>query len=100
MIVVPILFIGIVNLAIGCNRSGRNLLVEDRSAREIIQSFKNDFDMNVAFGLRKMGINRRSGKRYDVEIIRNIHSPTTPLSGDIALYFTREEYDTSLDSSN
>ena len=62
MIVVPILFIGIVNLAIGCNRSGRNLLVEDRSAREIIQSFKNDFDMNVAFGLRKMGINRRSGK--------------------------------------
>ena len=76
MILVPILFIGIVNLAIGCNRSGRNLLVEDRSAREIIQSFKNDFDMNVAFGLRKMGINRRSGKRYDVEIIRNIHSPS------------------------
>ena len=76
MIVVPILFIGIVNLAIGCNRSGRNLLVEDRSAREIIQSFKNDFDMNVAFGLRKMGINRRSGKRDDVEIIRNIHSPS------------------------
>ena len=61
MIVVPILFIGIINVAIGCNRSGRNLLVEDRSAREIIQRFKNDFDMNVAFGLRKMGINRRSG---------------------------------------
>ena len=80
MIVVPILFIGIVNLAIGCNRSGRNLLVEDRSAREIIQSFKNDFDMNVAFGLRKMGINRRSGKRYDVEI-RNIHQVQTMIIG-------------------
>ena len=25
---------------------------------------------------------------------------TTPSSGDIALYFTQEEYDTSLESSN
>ena len=61
MIVFILLFV-IVNLAIGCHRSGRNLIVQDRSAKEIFTSFKNDFDMNVAFGLRKMGIDRRSGK--------------------------------------
>ena len=32
--------------------------------------------------------------------IKLVYSDTTPSSGDIPLFFTREEYDTSLESSN
>ena len=48
--------------SLGCQRQGRQLLIaQERSAKDIIQGLKNDFDMNVHFGLRKMGINRRTG---------------------------------------
>ena len=40
----------------GCNRGGRSLLAQERSAQDIIQSWKNDFDINVHFGLRKIGL--------------------------------------------
>ena len=49
----------------GCHRSGRHLIMpvaQERSAQEIMMGFKNDFDMNVHFGLRKIGINRQSGE--------------------------------------
>ena len=48
-----------------CQRTGRHLLMpgaQERSAQEIITSFKNDFDLNVYFGLRKIGISRETGK--------------------------------------
>ena len=64
----------VINLAIGCQRSGRSLIPQDRSAKEIIQTFRNDFNMNVAFGLRKMGIDRRSGKK--TLIIRSYQAPS------------------------
>ena len=40
----------------GCARGGRTLLAQERSAQDIIQSWKNDFDINVHFGLRKIGL--------------------------------------------
>ncbi len=40
----------------GCTRGPRALLAQERSAQDIIQSWKNDFDINVHFGLRKIGL--------------------------------------------
>ena len=52
--------------ALGCHRGGRSLLItaQERTARaeEILQNLKYDFDLNVHFGLRKIGINPRSGE--------------------------------------
>ena len=54
-----------------CQRTGRHLLMpgaQERSAQEIITSFKNDFDLNVYFGLRKIGISRETGKLSDCTV--------------------------------
>ena len=54
-----------------CQRTGRHLLMpgaQERSAQEIITSFKNDFDLNVYFGLRKIGISRETGKLSDFTV--------------------------------
>ena len=40
----------------GCTRGGRGLMAQERSAQDIIQGWKNDFDINVHFGLRKIGL--------------------------------------------
>lgn len=46
-----------------CQRNGRHLLMaQERSATDIIQGLKNDFDMNVHFGLRKIGLNRNTSE--------------------------------------
>ena len=52
----------------GCRRGGRSLLMQPRNAQEAILSFKNDFDMNVDFQLRKIGIvdPAASGKNSNV----------------------------------
>ena len=60
LLILPIFLVGD-----GCHRSGRHLIMpvaQERSAQEIMMGFKNDFDMNVHFGLRKMGINRQTGE--------------------------------------
>ena len=59
LLILPILLVD------SCQRTGRHLLMpgaQERSAQEIITSFKNDFDLNVYFGLRKIGISRETGK--------------------------------------
>ena len=61
LLILPIFLVGLD----GCHRSGRHLIMpvaQERSAQEIMMGFKNDFDMNVHFGLRKMGINRQTGE--------------------------------------
>ena len=62
LLILPILLVDC------CQRTGRHLLMpgaQERSAQEIITSFKNDFDLNVYFGLRKIGISRETGKLSD-----------------------------------
>jgi hypothetical protein len=48
----------------GCRRNGRSLLAQERSATEIFQDFRHDLNMNVDFGLRKIGINSKRGMQY------------------------------------
>ena len=58
-----------------CQRTGRHLLMpgaQERSAQEIITSFKNDFDLNVYFGLRKIGISRETGKLSDRTVLCSV----------------------------
>ena len=65
LLILPILLGDLVDC---CQRTGRHLLMpgaQERSAQEIITSFKNDFDLNVYFGLRKIGISRETGKLSD-----------------------------------
>lgn len=48
-----------------CQRNGRHIIMaQERSASDIIQGLKNDFDMNVHFGLRKIGLNRNTSKKF------------------------------------
>jgi len=58
-----------------CQRTGRHLLMpgaQERSAQEIITSFKNDFDLNVYFGLRKIGISRETGSSNATKCYGNL----------------------------
>ena len=50
------IFIILCSFAKGCTRGGRGLMAQERSAQDIIQGWKNDFDINVHFGLRKIGL--------------------------------------------
>ena len=66
LLILPILLVD------SCQRTGRHLLMpgaQERSAQEIITSFKNDFDLNVYFGLRKIGISRETGKLSDLTVL-------------------------------
>ena len=68
VLILPILLGDLVDC---CQRTGRHLLMpgaQERSAQEIITSFKNDFDLNVYFGLRKIGISRETGKLSDFTV--------------------------------
>ena len=69
------LTLSIILTADSCQRTGRHLLMpgaQERSAQEIITGFKNDFDLNVYFGLRKIGINRETGKFFSLVFVLTI----------------------------
>ena len=74
VLILPILLGDLVDC---CQRTGRHLLMpgaQERSAQEIITSFKNDFDLNVYFGLRKIGISRETGKLSDRTVVYLVYS--------------------------
>lgn len=68
---VIVTIITFVDTSKACHRAGRSLVRgQERSTmemvgmgmistKETIQSFKDDFDLNVHFGLRKIGINNK-----------------------------------------